>query len=118
MSCVGFLVLRPERYAANPLADSTEVAQVQKLLLDQAGSCGCHCFGGRYIQQCPSPPGRLSSWHYLVASSGSMQKRKLRWLSRQHVSHSYAVGNELRSCEDSSDKEVLLKLLKVPTKPK
>ena len=31
------LNLRPERYAANPRADAEEVAQVQKLLLDQAG---------------------------------------------------------------------------------
>ena len=33
-------------------------------------------------------------------------------------SHCHAVCNELHSCEDSPDKEVLLKLLKVPKKPK
>ncbi|CAE7214873.1 obg [Symbiodinium natans] len=62
----------PERYAANPLADSAEVAQVQKLLLDQA------------IE---------------LALLGSQQ-----W--------QYAEKKATVALKDSSDKEVLLKLLK------
>jgi len=62
----------PERYAANPLADSTEVAQVQKLLLDQAIELAL--LGGQQWQ--------------------------------------YAEKKATVALKDSSDKEVLLKLLK------